>query len=431
MKCEHCGTDNARRNRYCRNCGARIREFETATGSGADSFQEASAGPDGPEPAVVDQYLPGASLVLASIQGTSLDALVGGPIEDFAAALRQWEASARQFRAEDDKGRDGRSLEKPVSNGDVSKPVTGEIAAAHTQLVMGTDSAAREPVPPISGPSFLGLNREESSARYDYLLAEDDGSRPRSLWLVLLILPTAGSIGLWKRSQVRSFVGRSEVAPIAAKGRAAISPRKDQEEPVAVSEPQSVNAPDSTAGALPPGAVNSMVQNHAASTQQVPAAEAANPAPPTTESATERTTPQTQSTGTISPQTGNPAGEEAAVADPASKSAMSSNKAARQDPLILAGEEYLYGRGGRHNCQKALASFRTSADQGNPEAMSHLGAMYATGHCVARDRVVAYRYFARAVEAGSTNPWIDRNLTMLWREMGSEERHLVTSAQGR
>jgi TPR repeat protein len=78
------------------------------------------------------------------------------------------------------------------------------------------------------------------------------------------------------------------------------------------------------------------------------------------------------------------------------------------------------------NCDRALISLRAAANRQNSRALSLLGTMYGTGHCVARDLPNAYRWFALASRQQSDNTWIQRNLEMIWREMTPQERQLAT-----
>jgi TPR repeat protein len=97
----------------------------------------------------------------------------------------------------------------------------------------------------------------------------------------------------------------------------------------------------------------------------------------------------------------------------------------RQNQMLINGEKFLYGRGVRQDCNQALIYFKAAAESSNAPAMSHLGAMYASGHCVTPNRVMAYKWFARASETEPANQWISRSLNMLWRDMTPQERSSV------
>ena len=89
---------------------------------------------------------------------------------------------------------------------------------------------------------------------------------------------------------------------------------------------------------------------------------------------------------------------------------------------MSSGEKYLYARGVARNCRQAVTYFNAAAAQQNPQAFSHLGALYATGECVPMDRAIAYAWFRRAYAREPGNHYFERNLTMLWREMTPAER---------
>ena len=93
---------------------------------------------------------------------------------------------------------------------------------------------------------------------------------------------------------------------------------------------------------------------------------------------------------------------------------------------LVLGEKYLYGRGAPQNCNQALKYFRSAADEDNAPAMSHLGAMYASGNCVTMNRVAAYNWFAKAQNADPGNRWRERNMNMLWRDMTPKERAAIS-----
>jgi TPR repeat protein len=117
------------------------------------------------------------------------------------------------------------------------------------------------------------------------------------------------------------------------------------------------------------------------------------------------------------------------VAKPKTDAARAASEEPDADPhankMLLLGEKYLYGQGVARNCNQALVYFRAAADEDNAPAMSHLGAMYASGNCVTMNRATAYSWFARAGNADPNNQWLTRNLNMLWRDMTPQERATV------
>jgi TPR repeat protein len=96
--------------------------------------------------------------------------------------------------------------------------------------------------------------------------------------------------------------------------------------------------------------------------------------------------------------------------------------------LLAEGQRYLYGQGVRKSCEQALNLIHSAANQGNAEARSQLGGMYATGNCAPFDRVMAYRWFTLALAASPRNSTVQNTREMLWREMTDVERAHARSA---
>jgi len=70
-----------------------------------------------------------------------------------------------------------------------------------------------------------------------------------------------------------------------------------------------------------------------------------------------------------------------------------------------------------------------AAARSNPEAQSTLGTMYATGHCVDRDVISAYRWFAQALQKDPSNTRIQEDLRVLWNEMTPQERQAAVQSK--
>ena len=93
--------------------------------------------------------------------------------------------------------------------------------------------------------------------------------------------------------------------------------------------------------------------------------------------------------------------------------------------LEAEGEKYLYGSGGSVNCARARNILMTAAERSNAKAESVLGTMYATGHCTAPDLALAYRWFAKAHRLEPKNARLAHDLSVLWRQMTSEEHQIA------
>lgn len=100
------------------------------------------------------------------------------------------------------------------------------------------------------------------------------------------------------------------------------------------------------------------------------------------------------------------------------------------DKLVADGEKYLYGNGVPENCDLAQKNLKTAAGHSNPRALTLMGAMYATGHCVDRDLPTAYRWFAKALHQDPANSRVQQDLEILWRQMTPEEKQLAVKSGG-
>jgi hypothetical protein len=90
---------------------------------------------------------------------------------------------------------------------------------------------------------------------------------------------------------------------------------------------------------------------------------------------------------------------------------------------LLRAQDYLQGRGGvQQNCEQALSYLRVAAQGNEPAAAVQMGALYATGRCVQRDPVMAYRWFNSAHELEPENAEIQANIDRLWGKMTAQER---------
>lgn len=90
-------------------------------------------------------------------------------------------------------------------------------------------------------------------------------------------------------------------------------------------------------------------------------------------------------------------------------------------PIALANK-YLEGKGVARDCDEAIALLEAAAANSNVRARNRLAGLYATGACVQRDRVQAYRWLRSALASDPQNEWARQNLDLTWRQMTQEER---------
>lgn len=341
---------------------------------------------------------------------------------------------------------------------------------------------------PLSGPSFLGLS-DDPQRNVSYLLEDDEPrqGRARSLIALLVILLLAAVVWVVHSKRAEDRERASQVAPPSSVSAPPPEPGtiNPATPPAAGESPASgapaAEAPKSMEATPAPASVASPAANPAAAnsepsggSQVPPSASDAAPSAPVASSPPSASSASSPSSGAppISPSSSSvsspssasvppPAAPEPASRPPAAKpsarglsakAARAETKAAKraakasakapaeeaaeanhesadhesQDPLLVQGQKYLYGQGVPQSCTLAEKNLRLSAQNSNPEAQSVLGAMYATGHCVARDLPAAYRWFARASHLEPNNERIEQDLEVLWRQMTPEEKVVAT-----
>lgn len=127
-----------------------------------------------------------------------------------------------------------------------------------------------------------------------------------------------------------------------------------------------------------------------------------------------------------------PGAEEMAKANNASDSAAEAawllKAAARGNPdaLVRLADMYVKGEGVSRSCEQAVVLLKTAAEKENARARNRLASMYATGICVQRNRVEAYRWLSSALVANPNSQWAQQNKDLIWQQMTPEER---TAAQ--
>ncbi|HLH08992.1 MAG TPA: hypothetical protein VKW78_17265 [Terriglobales bacterium] len=336
----------------------------------------------------------------------------------------------------------------------------------------------KQQVVPISGPSFLGLSSDPTSTS-DYLLLDEEPRRGGTfrflMILAILALIVVGALE-WRaiRKMVAEQGAKLQSAP-AADQNAGEQPASssDAAAPAANPAPPNTGTPASTTpqGGSPtansaaqqahplvemdlPPAGQQTQQNPAAA--PTPTAQPASPGPaqPATQQPASpadnavpqkpdaKSTPDTTSNGPTAKSAAPTAArvEKASIPEKSLTHAAAPAKSAPEpkakldpakDPTVLKAEKYLYGEGIPRNCAVAKSLLQEAADHQNSAAMSHLGAMYATGQCVSPDKTMAYLWFSKAYDANPTNEWLEKNLTMLWRDMSSSERQVVLKAKSR
>jgi zinc-ribbon domain len=312
------------------------------------------------------------------------------------------------------------------------------------QLVGKTGTLASRAVPPITGPSMLGLDqsganqaspkraspsidslREKSFSGLDsFLEPEQPKTGRRRMLLMVILLAALGGAAWWTYT---NYLG-------AAEGRKPVS-----------SAGRTTNATDENP-AMPsvPAAQHARPRDADPAQVTTPSPSAAVPAGPS-ENVTASPDPSRKSQG-AGIRTGN---EPSAITRPARRGAGKTSSvyknALKHEPTkssvrpsspasaaadtgeaaFRKGEAYLYGRGAAKNCDEAVKNLKAAA-KSNAKARSAFGTMYATGHCVPRDLPTSYQWFALALRVDPNNQILVKDLNAIWNQMTPPERQTTT-----
>lgn len=287
----------------------------------------------------------------------------------------------------------------------VAAPVSEDEALPHPKndiTLFREERASDQPVPGprVSGPSFLGLGDEpQGDSRY---LLEDEGSSGGVLRTLVLIAILAAIGGLvfvaWRSGTFRVNPKSPEKPPASA--------------PASLPSPQGANqngVPEASPSPFNTGTVTDQTPTDAAS----PAAnEPAKQLQPVSDkaAASDHKTPA------------DPESDETASAPAKSRASSALPVVKKPSAALLKAQQYLQGRGVQQSCEQGLIYLRAATQQNDPAAAIQMGALYASGHCVPQDRVMAYRWFNSAHELDPGNHWIQTDLDQLWARMTPQER---------
>lgn len=256
----------------------------------------------------------------------------------------------------------------------------------------------------ISGPSFLGLSDAPDTS--DYLL-DDEASEPSStarsyVFLALLLL---FGVLIYKQWDTVSAFGRDLARTAKATAPSSIPER---------TPPQDLPAPAATN--------NEIAANANDKAERKPESDQAAPATATSDAEGSTANPDATEEDAVKKETSPVETKAQTGAEKGGAAEEATRPIVTDDSQLEAAQKYLQGRGVAQDCGRGVSLLRSAAAQPNPKAQIKLGALYATGHCVAQDKAEAYRWFAQAHQLQPGNPWIDKSLNSLWAEMTTEER---------
>jgi len=356
----------------------------------------------------------------------------------------------------------GAVLPEPGAKAEPASPVrTG--SAPSQQRLSPVPSRAGD----VSGPSFLGLS-DQPKRDVEYLLEDEEShdAGRRRMYAALLLLVIAGGLVLWQSRQ-GGVPWMSRLRGILTASPTASGPPPQQDNssqtngPLVGPTPSTAPAPSmplassssaQNASSTPPPA-NLSEESHMVKPDEnkAPAESDKAETPPTSDkesqtadkaasddsqnqgeakaSAPKETAQSDEAPAAVAKNSAPPSKPVASKPAPKAEVPQPAPTNSADERLVADGEKYLYGTGTSENCNLAQKNLRAAAAHGNPRALSMLGAMYATGHCVNRDLPTAYRSFARALHQEPDNGRIQRDLEVLWRQMSADERQAAIRNQ--
>jgi hypothetical protein len=311
----------------------------------------------------------------------------------------------------------------------------------------------------VSGPSFLGLGGEPARD-LDYLLEDEEPTSGYKSMSIVLLLLLAGVIyagwrwraeiyprAAWALHRLEEMVPRSS-SPNSSQTASTTSeppPVSGTESHTITQQDEHSTTPEKTDAAKPQAPAGTAVPDSTAATSAASTAHPSTTAA-STEPASQTKTPESaesQSRPAAKPEESAakadeaPADEAETVPAKTTKPTAAVPKSQKKETqpmasldnsdekLVADGEKYLYGNGVPENCDRAQKNLQAAAQRSNSKAQTMLGAMYATGHCAARDLPTAYRWFARALHGDPGNNRLQRDLEILWKAMTPDERQLA------
>ncbi len=266
--------------------------------------------------------------------------------------------------------------------------------------------------------SMDSLRERAFSGLDSFSEAEQPGTNPRRIILLLMLLIALGVAGWWTYTNyLGAMESRKSDTETSTPSESSTSATSDTPTPKQMAKDA---APESDAG-LPPAVV--------------PPAAVAERQPPT-----DIVDQNKESTPTASPKVTAPAKTVVAKSVPAKSLAKREPETPTPKPAKVAipaaadtgdaefkkAEAFLYGRGGTENCEEATKYLKAASAKSNAKARSTFGTMYATGHCVARDLPTSYLWFALALRVDPNNQILEKDLSAVWNQMTPPERQMAT-----
>jgi Double zinc ribbon len=407
MLCTFCGTENRPEYKFCGMCGVRLERRQVE--------RRVSPGLSMKCPACNHVNDPG--LKFCGMCGTRVERRV----QERRATADEPRAAAianAQLPTPDSGGRvSAQVVELPERRAEVpiSRPRRDEPAifrneriepANESRLLAKESNIAAAKESNISGPSFLGLNNQQSGNDVEYLLEDEpSGGGLRKLILLVIIAAIVGLVFMQWRSSLKA-----NPKAVPAKTDPATAPQGENQPPAAASQPAE-DAAKNAGNNSDPDAVAASEAKDKPAELAAPASDSANSSVPAA-GAAEIPADKKPSGGTVAQPGADSKPEDAKLAD------------YKPSPALVRAQQYLRGRGVQQNCEQGLLYLHAATDKSDPGAAIQMAALYSSGVCVKQDRVMAYRWFNSAHELQPGNVWIQKNMDQLWAQMSSQERRL-------
>src|SRR6266550_697463 len=461
-RCPKCGFENKEQHRFCGMCGTRLTMPVSVPASSSSPSSSTT-----PAPPVRETRLPESPSqrmrtgVSPPPERTSILGLGDEPVVRANPPVRETpESPSQRLRS----GVSAPRERTPSFLGLGDEPSVGQTAPVREspwdRIQPPQTGVPRErPPQPVSGPSFLGLGGEPARD-LDYLLEDEEPTSGHKSMSIVFLLLLAGVIyagwrwraevyprAAWALHRLEEMVPRSSSSNSSQTVSTTSEPPpvSGTESHTITQQDEHSTTPEKTDAAKPQAPAGTAVPDSTAATS------ASSTAHPSTTAASNEPASQTKTPDSADSQSRPAAKPEAsaAKADEAADDEAETVPAKTTKPtaavpksqkketqpaasldnsdekLVADGEKYLYGNGVPENCDRAQKNLQTAAQHSNSKAQTMLGAMYATGHCAARDLPTAYRWFARALHGDPGNTRLQRDLEILWKAMTPDERQLA------
>lgn len=421
MTCTFCGSENRPENRFCGMCGVRLERRQSQRRTAHNENLKCAA----------CNHINEAGHKFCGMCGSKIERRVRVGDRRGTGISAPVSAGEGQGRAVAQANAQLPTPEIPGAFSARSRSSAATAPAVLSQMEQPQSqplSYSREPVSPtIGGPSFLGLGSDPHTDG-EYLLEDESssGGGLRRFVLLIVLLAIAGLVFVQWRATYHAK------PPEQPKPTPATVPRpetKNQANPADKKESQSTqNAADAkaTTNASAPHDGNAPAKD-THNESFAAAEELKHPA-----NSTDKKVEEAGLKGPLARE--KPAGnsDDGDVEAATKPSGISKPDAAQEhparftrekpSPALSKAQRYLQGKGVRQSCAQGMMYLKAATEQNDPNAAVQMAALYASGHCVQRDRVKAYQWFATANSQQPGNQWIAKNMNHLWAEMTPQQR---------